>query len=131
MMSDEINVLLLPHQLNYSLWQVLYTINIHGGCTSIQIAEYLNVSKPSIAKRIQVLMQLNVLQQIETEDKRQKKLTLSPYGEELFEKCYKLVDQLEEQLIKEFDPILIDQTNNFLLELTCKLETSKSGSIHD
>ena len=73
MMSDEVNTLLLPYQLNYSLWQVMFVIREKGCCTSIEMAEHLNVSKPSIAKRIQALSALNVLTHIETEDKRQKK----------------------------------------------------------
>ena len=36
-MSDEINTILLQHQLNYSLWQVLYVIQLKQGCTSIDI----------------------------------------------------------------------------------------------
>ena len=44
LMSDEINIILLPHQLNYSLWQVLYVIQLKQGseqakfwqCTSCQ-----------------------------------------------------------------------------------------------
>ena len=52
MLSDEVNTLLIPYQLNYSLWQVMYVIQEMNGCTSIEIAEILNVSKPSIAKRI-------------------------------------------------------------------------------
>ena len=131
MMSDEINILLLPHHLNYSLWQVLYVIRIYDGCTSIEIAEYLNVSKPSIAKRIQILMQLEVLQQIMTEDKRQKKLILSPYGEELFDKCSVLIDQFEDQLIQKFDAEQINQTNELFLELIQRLKLSKSGNHYE
>ncbi|MGE8560289.1 MAG: MarR family transcriptional regulator, partial [Acinetobacter sp.] len=31
LMSDEINTILLPYQLNYSLWQVLYVIQLKQG----------------------------------------------------------------------------------------------------
>ena len=103
LMSDEINIILLPHQLNYSLWQVLYVIQLKQGCTSIDIAEYLNVSKPSIAKRIHTLMQLEVLEQVDTENKRQKKLILSQKGVELFKICSEKMDVFEQQLLLPLD----------------------------
>src|SRR5690606_13852316 len=103
LLSDEINTILLPHQLNYSLWQVLYVIQLKQGCTSIDIAEYLNVSKPSIAKRIHALMQLEVLEQVDTEDKRQKKLILSQKGIQLFQICSEKMDVFEQQLLFSLD----------------------------
>ncbi len=51
----------------------MFVIREKGGCTSIEMAEYLNVSKPSIAKRVHALTAFNVLAHVETEDKRQKK----------------------------------------------------------
>jgi DNA-binding MarR family transcriptional regulator len=131
MMSDEINTLLLPYRLNYSLWQVLFVIQQRNGCTSIEIADYLNVSKPSIAKRIHSLMQLNVLQHIETDDKRKKMLVLSPCGEQLFCKCAETIDQFEQNLIQHFDAELLQTSSNLLQQIIQHLEYSKSGDIHD
>ena len=101
--SDEINTILLPYQLNYSLWQVMFVLQYKKGCTSIEIAEYLNVSKPSVAKRTAVLSQLNVVTQVETEDKRQKKLVLSSAGEKLYQQCSAEIAQLEQQLTKHLN----------------------------
>jgi DNA-binding MarR family transcriptional regulator len=131
MMSDEINTLLLPYRLNYSLWQVLFVIQQRNGCTSIEIADYLNVSKPSIAKRIHSLMQLNVLQHIETEDKRKKMLILSPNGEQLFSICSEIIDQFEQNLIQHFETDLLQTSSNLLQRIIQRLEYSKSGDIHD
>ena len=80
LMSDEINTILLSSQLNYSLWQVLYTIQSQQQCTLVDISSYLNVSKPSITKRIQHLSELDLICQIETEDKRQKYLNSASKG---------------------------------------------------
>ena len=83
MICDEINTLLLPYQLNYSLWQVMFVIHEKQSCTSIDIANYLNVSKPSITKRTLILSQLGILTQLATQDKRQKKIALSDAGLQL------------------------------------------------
>ncbi len=128
LMSDEINTILLPHQLNYSLWQVLYVIQLKQGCTSIDIAEYLNVSKPSIAKRIHALMRLEVLEQVDTEDKRQKKLILSAKGIELFQICSEKMDVFEQQLLLPVDQNSQNCTLDTLHTLMEHLQKLKSGT---
>lgn len=128
LMSDEINTILLPHQLNYSLWQVLYVIQLKQGCTSIDIAEYLNVSKPSIAKRIQALMRLELLEQVDTEDKRQKKLILSAKGIELFQICSEKMDVFEQQLLLPLDQNSKTCTLDTLHTLMEHLQELKSGT---
>lgn len=128
LMSDEINTILLPHQLNYSLWQVLYVIQLKQGCTSIDIAEYLNVSKPSIAKRIHTLMQLEVLEQVDTEDKRQKKLILSQKGIQLFQICSEKMDVFEQQLLFPLDQDMQKSTLTTLHILMDHLQDLKSGT---
>jgi len=131
MISDEINTILLPYQLNYSLWQILFVIQEKHGCTSIEMAEYLNVSKPSIAKRIHVLMQMGVLSQIETEDKRQKKLMLSASGIALFQQCAAEIDSFEKQLIQNLDQHDIQRCINVLHAIINDLEINKTGEHHE
>lgn len=128
LMSDEINTILLPYQLNYSLWQVLYVIQLKQGCTSIDIAEYLNVSKPSIAKRIHALMQLEVLEQVDTEDKRQKKLILSAKGIDLFQICSEKMDVFEQQLLLPLDQNSQTCTLDTLHTLMDHLQELKTGT---
>lgn len=128
LMSDEINTILLPYQLNYSLWQVLYVIQLKQGCTSIDIAEYLNVSKPSIAKRIHALMQLEVLEQVDTEDKRQKKLILSAKGIDLFQICSEKMDVFEQQLLLPLDQNSQTYTLDTLHTLMDHLQELKTGT---
>lgn len=127
LMNDEINNLLLPHQLNSSFWQALYVIHQKGGCTSIEIADYLNVSKPSIAKRMNALIDLELLEQIPTEDKRQKKFVLSPNGKILFKTCSALIDDFESELLQDFAQDDIVVAKNLLNQLSDKLIRSKQG----
>ena len=97
------------------------------GCTSIEIAEYLNVSKPSIAKRTQILAQLNIVSQVQTEDRRQKKLVLSPSGQKMYLQCAAEIDQFEQQLIQHLDQQEILRSVQVLHQITNALEASKSG----
>ncbi|WP_374666561.1 MarR family winged helix-turn-helix transcriptional regulator [Acinetobacter sp.] len=127
MFSDEVNTILLPYQLNYSLWQVMFVIQEKQGCTSIEIAEYLNVSKPSIAKRTRILAQLNVVSQVQTDDKRQKKLVLSAAGQKLYQQCAAEIGQFEQQLIQPFNPQEILKSTALLNEISAALETRTAG----
>ncbi|AMW78853.1 MarR family transcriptional regulator [Acinetobacter sp. TGL-Y2] len=128
LISDECNLILLPHQLNYSLWQVLYVIQEQSEITSIDLAKYLNVSKPSIAKRVHTLLQLDLLEQVFTEDKRQKKLKLSKQGQSLFETCSQKIDQFEQRLLVHINPNDLKQSSETLSQLLYQLEYQSQGA---
>lgn len=125
--SDEVNTLLLPHQLNYSLWQVLYVIHLKQQCTQVDIAAYLKVSKPSITKRIRVLLDLGLIHQLESSDKRQKCLTFSSHGQELFKHCSSQIDQFEQQLLQSFAVADIAHTREILNQLSEQLQPTLQG----
>lgn len=127
LISDEYNLILLPHQLNYSLWQVLYVIQAQSEITSIDLAKYLNVSKPSIAKRVHKLLQLELLEQVFTEDKRQKKFKLSKQGQSLFETCSQKIDQFEQRLLVHINPNDLKQSSETLSQLLYQLEYQSQG----
>lgn len=127
LISDECNLILLPYQLNYSLWQVLYLIEAQSEITSIDLAKYLNVSKPSIAKRVHTLLQLELLEQVFTEDKRQKKLKLSKQGQSLFETCSQKIDQFEQRLLVHINPNDLKQSSETLSQLLYQLEYQSQG----
>lgn len=128
LLSDEFNELLLPYQLNYSLWQVIYFVQHQQETTSIDIAKYLNVSKPSIAKRVHALIQLNVLKQSSTDDKREKKLTLTLKGQQLFKQCSEHIDHYESQLLSDFEIKDLERSFSTLSKLLTQLETNKTGA---
>lgn len=127
LLSEEINILLEPYQLNYSLWQVIYRIREHQGSTSIAVAKYLQVSKPSIAKRVQVLIQMNILEQVDSEDKREKRLILSEHGHSVYKCCSEKIDLHEQSLFSSFDYKAFEQTIHTLNQVLAVLESSKLG----
>lgn len=128
LMSDEYNVILLPHQLNYSLWQVLYVIYEQSEITSIDLTKYLNVSKPYIAKRVHTLLQLDLLEQVFTKDKRQKKLKLSNQGRILFQTCSAKIDLFEQRLLNTIEPASLKQSSETLSQILNQLEYESTGA---
>ncbi|RYL27269.1 MarR family winged helix-turn-helix transcriptional regulator [Acinetobacter piscicola] len=129
MLSEEINQILEPLGLNYSLWQVIYVIDLKGHCTLQDIAEYLNVSKPSITKRIKILQQMKVLTQLETEDKRQKMLSLSDQGQQLYLRCSPYIDVFEQQLLADVSQQQQHDAKSTMESVMQQLQLMKSGAI--
>ena len=130
MICDEINTLLLPYQLNYSLWQVMFVIHEKQSCTSIDIANYLNVSKPSITKRTLILSQLGILTQLATQDKRQMKIALSDAGLQLYQTCASVINDFEQSMIQQFDPKDVVLSTALLNTLIDQLSAKNSGNNH-
>lgn len=130
MICDEINTLLLPYQLNYSLWQVMFVIHEKQSCTSIDIANYLNVSKPSITKRTLILSQLGILTQLATQDKRQKKIALSDAGLQLYQTCASVINDFEQSMIQQFDQKDVVLSTVLLNTLIDQLSAKNSGNNH-
>ena len=127
LMSEMINEVLEAYQLNYSLWQVIYLIHEHQCITSIDLSKILKVSKPSIAKRIQVLLQLNIIEPVESLDKREKKLQLTAHGYSVFSDCSKIIDVVEQNLLSNFQIKDLEQTFETLEQILQKLENNKRG----
>lgn len=128
--SDEVNIVLMQHQLNYSLWQTLVIIHLNQQCTALDIANELSISKPAVTKRLNSLHHLGCLEHIPMLDKRQKKLSLSQHGYNLFTLCLKDIDRLETQLLAEFDQTELQQSHGFLLKLLTSLQDRKESK-HD
>ena len=127
LMSEMINEVLEAYQLNYSLWQVIYLIHEHQCITSIDLSKILKVSKPSIAKRIQVILQLNIIEPIKSLDKREKKIQLTAHGYSVFSDCSKMIDVAEQDLLSNFQIKDLQQTFETLEQILQKLETNKRG----
>lgn len=126
LLSDEFNELLLPFQLNYSLWLVVYFIEERPEITSIDLAKLLNVSKPSIAKRVNTLMQLNIITYLKSDDKRLKKLILTEHGHTIYSACSSQIDEYEALFLNDIDPIQLQQASQLLMQVMLKLE-NKNG----
>ncbi|SEL41297.1 MarR family winged helix-turn-helix transcriptional regulator [Acinetobacter sp. DSM 11652] len=127
--SDRLNDILAQYQLNYSMWQLIYHIYDHDSITSIDLAHELNVSKPSIAKRINTLHKLDVIQFLESSDKRQKLIQLTEKGRDLYQICTIQIDQFEQQFLNQVNPEDIAQSAETLQLFLSILEHYKSLNI--
>lgn len=127
LLSDEFNEILLQHQLNYSLWQVLYLIQDQPEINANEIAKYLNVSKPSITKRVHSLMHLELIQALDGVDKRAKNLSLTEKGLLMFKTCSEQIDSYEKTLLSSFTPHVLEQSFDTLNQLLNQLQQPKTS----
>lgn len=129
LLSDEMNAVLIDYDLNYSLWQSLVIIKLHQECTAMDIAQELQISKPAVTKRLNVLFAAQWIEQITSQDKRQKKLQLSVQGEELFQRCCERIDVLEAELLQGFQVDQLQHAHHLIFNLMQHLQARKDD--HD
>ena len=122
--SQDINQLLLPLGLNYSLWQVLFLIQKQQICSALTLAQELGVSKPSISNRIQILLDKALIEQVSSADRRQKCLQLSSLGHDYHAICSAKIDAHEAHLLAGTDPAQQRQTLALLNQLIEKLSST-------
>ncbi|ATO20405.1 transcriptional regulator [Acinetobacter sp. LoGeW2-3] len=125
LLGDEVNAVLLEHDLNYSLWQSLVIIKMNGQCTALDIAHELQISKPAVTKRLNTLIEMNLIESLPTTDKRQKLLQLSTLGEQQFQQCSDKIDDLETELLHGFDKSQLKQAHAFILDFMNSLQSRK------
>lgn len=89
----------------------------------------MNISKPSVTKRVKILQQMDFFQQIKTNDKRQKKLTLSAHGQMMYQMCYEEINQFEQEFFVDLDPDALLQTKATLDKIIQQLQHMKGATI--
>lgn len=97
---SKMNELLAEYGLSYSLWTVIFYVKNHGTSTLVDIAHFYNVKKPVITRTVQSLEEKGIIRQIPGADKREKLIELTDAGEQVYQICRKLIDELEKAVMK-------------------------------
>jgi MarR family transcriptional regulator, transcriptional regulator for hemolysin len=95
-----LNELLAPYHLSYSLWQVIFYLKNEGPSTLVDISNYYNVEKPTITRRVHRLEELQMVRQIPGKDRREKIIQLTELGEEIYQACRKKITDLENSVME-------------------------------
>ncbi|WP_270565190.1 MarR family winged helix-turn-helix transcriptional regulator [Clostridium beijerinckii] len=110
---SKLNELLGEYDLSYSLWQVILYLKNNQPSSLVDIANYYNIEKPSITRRVQRLEERLIVKTISGKDRREKIIELTEIGEELYDVCRKRITQLENDVVKgisENDQIITFET---------------------
>jgi len=98
---SKLNELLGEYNLSYSLWQVIYYLKNNGPSSLVDIANYYNIEKPSVTRRVNSLEEKLMVRAISSKDKREKIIELTEMGEELYTVCRKRITKLEHDVMKD------------------------------
>lgn len=123
-----LNEILSKHNLSYSFWQVIYCAKHYGPTTLVEIAKRYNVEKPTITRRVNYLEKLKLIEKIESVDKREKVIRLTPEGEELYKKCRREITDFEMHLTEHMSKEELEHFFKILLEIEQKL-INKEGKL--
>lgn len=110
---NKLNELLGEYDLSYSLWQVILYLKNNQPSSLVDIANYYNIEKPSITRRVQRLEERLIVKTISSKDRREKIIELTEIGEELYNVCRERITQLENDVVKgisEDDQIITFET---------------------
>lgn len=94
-----LNELLSEYELSYSLWQVIFFVKNNGSSTLVEISVHFNVEKPTITRTVQRLEEKKIINVIPGKDRREKKITLTEFGEKLYDTCRQKITKLEYEVM--------------------------------
>lgn len=96
---NQLNKLLLHHDLYNAQWTILSLLSREGEMTSAEIAEHQMIEKPSVTKVVKRLHEIGYIDATQGQDKREKLLKLSTEGE-------RTTHEIQEQLLPVYERIL-------------------------
>nr|WP_239587992.1 MarR family transcriptional regulator [Gracilibacillus alcaliphilus] len=123
----KLNDILAAYQLSYSHWQVIYYLKVEGRSTLADISAHYRVERPSITRRVQRLEELDIIEVVPSENRREKNIQLTEYGNEVYQKSRQAITELEYSLAEG----LTKQEQDFVRHTLRKLQQnliSKEGN---
>ncbi|MFM1650781.1 MarR family winged helix-turn-helix transcriptional regulator [Brevibacillus sp. B_LB10_24] len=86
-----------------SQWAIIYYLHIRGPLTQIEIGCYLNVEAPTITRTLARLEELGYVVREAGEDKRERKVFLTPKAIETIPLWQQAADELETVVVQDIE----------------------------
>lgn len=97
--TKRLNDQLAKHDLFHSQWAIIYYLKHYGPSTLVDISNYLNVEKPTITRTVTRLQERDIIEQIPSDNKREKRIQLTEAGREIYNTCIHHVSEFEEKVM--------------------------------
>lgn len=105
---------------------VLRYIGEHPGCTQKDVADFIQVSPPSIAVMVKRMVRDGIIEkQADPQDMRQNRLTVTNKGREIALRCRTMFDHMDEQVYGGFTAEELEQLSSFLQRLINNLASDE------
>lgn len=99
--KKKLNEKLASAGLFHSQWLVIYCIKKQQPVTLVEISNYLDVEKPTISRTVKRLVEQGFIEDVPSDDKRERRIRLSLKGQESFCSAQKIVTDFEAELMKD------------------------------
>lgn len=107
---NNLNKKMADYDLNHSQMIVIYYLKDVGTSTLVDIASYLHVEKSSVTRTVHRLEKSGFIEQVPGKDKRERKIKLSDWGEEIY--------AISSKITKQFDRSAMNGVSDEELEAT-------------
>ncbi|MGG0717447.1 MarR family transcriptional regulator [Robertmurraya massiliosenegalensis] len=97
--ENRLVLLLGKHHLQRAQWTILYYLFNFGSATLVDLSNYQSVEKPTITRTIHQLEELGYVEQVPSQDKREKRIQLSTHGREVYSEVRVTLDHFEEEIL--------------------------------
>ncbi len=97
--EHKLNELLSENNLHRAQWTILFFLYHQGPATSVMIAQYLSVEKPTVARTFKSLTSLEYVEPVVGIDRREKLMQLTNRGKETYEQVRVNIDAFEEEIL--------------------------------
>lgn len=111
------NQVLKKHDLFSGQWAVLFTIEKNKVMTLTEIWKYLNVEAPTTTRTVNRLLELGLLQQELGDDRRSKKVSLTPAGIQKYQEVKKTIDEYEHNFARNLTEEEMNQFSELLKKM--------------
>lgn len=115
--TKKLNEQLAQLNIYHAQWSILYYLNQTGSATLVEISHYYHVEKPTITRTVNRLYERGLIEQIPTEDKRERRIQLTDLGADMYQECQQVVNQFEQSLMNSIPQKDVEQTERTLLQL--------------
>lgn len=121
-----LTTMLVPYKLTPGNWSLLQLLHAYETVTSSQIAAHWDVEKPTVSSNVKQMLALDLIAVVPGEDKREKKLALTPNGMALYEKISKDVLMMQENILRDIPPVVRTQMEQALTSMEDSLKEARS-----
>ncbi|HWK23435.1 MAG TPA: MarR family transcriptional regulator [Ureibacillus sp.] len=114
---NAVNTRLSKYQLHTSQWVVMRLIYLKESCTFVELAKDTRVEKPSVTRIIQKLMELGYVETNQGDDKREKYVSLTEKGKEVYTSIQEDLSTYLNELTQGIDEADLKTTRNVLNQI--------------
>lgn len=120
--TKKLNEQLSQIHIYHAQWSVIYYLHNSGTATLVEISHYFDVEKPTITRTANRLEELGLIERIPGKDKRERRIQLTDSGVHVYAEGQKIVDEFEQNLMKNIPEVDREGTRQILLQLQKNLK---------